>query len=445
MGIGFYRYEGFPLEQKIAWVRQGRGPGALSEALQALADLGGDFIESEQTLSRLVNQLGGNWEGGAATAAGSAMQRAAMWPAASEPVTSQAGTGVELQTESVERTRHGMPGSAPRPEYGFDDALGDAFNQQTWNLFDVQTNFDEQVAQRRAADQEANRILYEHESASRANLAVMPALPPAPRITAESTPPATDRSTDDRPPGVSDDQQDPLGRKDNVTDQKQPDRNGEQNQEHRNQDQKQDVKQDQRQDPRQNPQHQQNPQQQQQQNPQQHKQELPQDPRQDVRPPETPRRDGVDLSAHVPALDPQQLSGQQAHPGSQSGQRAAGLGGFGGTGFPGGGLAAGGFAGGGGAAGPSTGSPTRGPGAGAGVGRVAPGGGTSGPVRGAPGAGRGPGGGSLMQPAVGGQSADSEDGEHSDKYWTHSDELFRTDDILVIGHGVIGEEPGRQS
>lgn len=177
--IGYYRYEGFALEQKIAWVRDGKGSRALAEAQAALAALGRDLIESERTLRDLVTKLGGSWEGSAGAA----------WSADSGPAADLAGARVTLQTESVDRTRYGMPGAAPAPEYGFWDAAGDAFNLQTSNLFDVQTDFDDQVARRRAADEEANRVLYEHETSSRANLAGLPPLGEMPRITVDAVPP----------------------------------------------------------------------------------------------------------------------------------------------------------------------------------------------------------------------------------------------------------------
>jgi hypothetical protein len=177
--IGYYRYQGFALEQKIAWVRDGTGSRALAEAQAALAGLGLDLIESERTLRDLVTKLGGGWEGSAGLAAGHAADLA--------------GARVTLQTTSVDRTRYGMPGAPPAPEYG----LWDAFTVRPSDLFDVQTDFDDRVARRRAADAEANRVLHEHEAASRANLAGLPPLGEVPRITVKVTPPDARRGEGD--------------------------------------------------------------------------------------------------------------------------------------------------------------------------------------------------------------------------------------------------------
>ncbi|QFZ18384.1 PPE domain-containing protein [Saccharothrix syringae] len=191
MAVGYYRYEGFPLEQKIEWIRQGAGPAALADARAALVELTDALVESEQRLRDLVARLGGEWEGSAAVEAAAAVRQAALWSGDSGALTQTAGAQVDLQAEQVQRTTYAMPGSAPRPEYGFDDALGDSFNLSTQNLFDVQTDFDEQVARRRAADAEANRVLYEHEAACRANVESLPVLAEMTRVTAEFEPPAT--------------------------------------------------------------------------------------------------------------------------------------------------------------------------------------------------------------------------------------------------------------
>ncbi|GAB2843996.1 PPE domain-containing protein [Lentzea nigeriaca] len=208
--IGYYRYEGYPLEQKIAWIRQGTGPSALTGAQDALRSLSVALIESEQRLHDIVTKLGGAWSGAAADAAGAAMKQTATWSGETGELTGDAWTSVELQAEQVERARSLTPGSAPAAEYGFDDALADSFNATSGGLFDVQTNFDEQAARRKAIDEEVNRILYAHEAASRTNLAAVPALAEVPRVTADSVPPATDclpvgpvQTTDQQPPDIA--------------------------------------------------------------------------------------------------------------------------------------------------------------------------------------------------------------------------------------------------
>jgi hypothetical protein len=423
-GIGFYRYEHYSLEEKIGWMGQGPGAAELAEAQSALADLGNDLIESEQTLRELVNSLGGEWSGSAGTSAGEAMLAAASWSADSAPVAGEAGSQVGLQSESVERTRYGMPSSAPKPEYGFGDAFGDAFNMQTGNLFDVQTDFDEQVAQRRAADEAANRLLYQYEAATRANLAAIPVLAEVPVITVESEPPRTEplvareRSTDWNtltPPEVRPDETTKRER----TEPKDPDQKPDEKP-GQEPDQKPGQKPEDRPEQRTVPEPGQEPEQVSDQRP---NQEIGEPPQYST----TPNHSGVTPSSFVPDSDR-----SSAHVGS-SGAR----GGFGPTGGLGGGLGGlpGGFGGFGPGAEPSVG---RGPaGAASGGARVSAAGARS--MSGVP--GRGAGGGSLMSPVTaGGARGGDEDAEHTDRYFSETDELFRTDDLRVLNHSVLGED-----
>ncbi|SDG94338.1 PPE family protein [Lentzea fradiae] len=208
--IGYYRYEGYPLEQKIGWIRDGAGPSALSGAQDALVGLTTALADSEERLRRLVEELGGSWKGAAAENAGKSVRRALTWSGDSGQVTGDAKTSVDLQAEQVALTRNLTPGCAPgSPEYGLDDALADGFNAVTGGLFDVQTNFDEQAAKRRALEEQVDRVLYAHEAASRTNLAAVPALAEVPKVTTRSEPPATDclpvvpvRTTDEPPPSI---------------------------------------------------------------------------------------------------------------------------------------------------------------------------------------------------------------------------------------------------
>jgi len=185
--IGYYRYEGYSLEEKIAWTQQDAGKETLSEAQLALNDLGEDLIASDIALRLRVSELGGSWEGMAAAAAGRAMMTAASWSSSSVPAATLACVQMGLQAESVHRTKYGMPPSAPQPTYGFGDvvegAVTDTINTVTANIFDIQTNYDEQVALRQQAGEQANRLLYEHETASRANLHALPVLDPIPAMT----------------------------------------------------------------------------------------------------------------------------------------------------------------------------------------------------------------------------------------------------------------------
>jgi hypothetical protein len=431
-GIGFYRYEGFSLEEKMDWMRQGAGPSALTGAQTALAGLGGALVESEGALRDLVSRLGGTWEGTAGTAAGTAMMVAAAWSAESAPAADDAGTQVGLQTESVERTKYGMPGSAPAPEYGFGDAFGDAVNLQTGNLFDVQTSFDEQVAQRKAADDEANRLLYQHESASRSNLTALPALGEMPRITVDAEPPPTDclpvvpeQDTVVPPPEVREDvgERPKSGEDDeSAKDEKKSDedKNGAQDKEPGQV------------EPEGEKPGQVDPQEPSTQDP------LAQNPSRDD--PVSPSRTdpgSVSAAGYVPDADRPQFG--QPQPQSRYPSTASPTSGFGGFG--------GAFGGGGGAV--DTGrTPVRSGSLGAGPvsGGAQPGRGGPAGAGGRGGVAGGRAGGPFASSMGGGgnRGEGEEDGEHSDKYFRGTDELFRVDDLQALDHSVLGADPAEE-
>ncbi|WP_459716055.1 hypothetical protein [Actinophytocola sp. KF-1] len=152
-GVGYHRYEGYPLEEKIAWAARDGGTRTLVAAQDALRALGRELVASETRLRAVVTRLGGRWLGTAGTTAVSAMV---------------AATQLGAQLEAVKRARYAMPRAAP-PRDGVDRADG-----RIAYLFDVQTDVDERVLRRRAAEDEADRQLYLLESASRVHLAAIP-------------------------------------------------------------------------------------------------------------------------------------------------------------------------------------------------------------------------------------------------------------------------------
>lgn len=154
VGIGYHRYEGYPLEEKIAWVARDTGTRSLAAAQEALRALGRDLVASETRLRAIVTRLDGMWLGTAGTTAVSAMV---------------AATQIGAQLDAVQRARYAMPRAAPPRE----DA--DCVDGRVGYLFDVQTDFDRRVLRRRTAEDEANRQLYLLESAARVHLAAIPA------------------------------------------------------------------------------------------------------------------------------------------------------------------------------------------------------------------------------------------------------------------------------
>jgi hypothetical protein len=153
LGIGYHRYEGYPLREKLAWVAQD-GTRTLVAAQEALRALGRDLAASETRLRAAVTRLDGMWLGTAGATAVSAMV---------------AATQIGAQLAAVRRTRYAMPrGVSPRDGVDLSDG-------RLARLFDVQTDLGPKVLRRRTEEDEVNRQLYLLESAARVHLAAIPA------------------------------------------------------------------------------------------------------------------------------------------------------------------------------------------------------------------------------------------------------------------------------
>ncbi|GGM65494.1 hypothetical protein GCM10012275_40070 [Longimycelium tulufanense] len=449
LDVGYYRYQGFDLKEKIGWAQQGAGPTVLGETARAVNGLGNDLIESEERLKSVLRDLGAEWEGSAASSAGAAMQRAALWSGDSGHVSQTAGTQVSAQGDTATHTKNSMPNESEIPAIdGWDKfKKGMSLGGKIGFGLDVQTSFDDKAAEKRALDQKVNELLQQHESASRSNVQAIEPVPEPPKITVESAP----RDTSPPPPGSVNDwgrgSVDPTANT-NI----QPGGHIEPHQRGivvpppSGHDFSVDSRGSQTVDPQ---------------------RVAPPPVTPNPVPTPTPAPGPVPPPGHQPpgligvppvGAPPVGPPGSGRGPGVRPPNTPHGFGerfgrgtgtGRGGTttGMPGGG-ARGGVPGGisGGGYGPGSPSGPGGPGAGNALGR----GGMSGTGvpgeavaagRGGPaGAGR-PGAGSLMQPAVAGRGGKGdEDGEHTDKYAKHTDEHF-LDDIPLVAPPVLGEQP----
>ncbi|MCP2168285.1 PPE domain-containing protein [Goodfellowiella coeruleoviolacea] len=189
--IRYNRFEGVGLPEKNGWMQQGEGPMALISTQDELRGLGEDIADAEADLRRAISDLGGSWEGGAAESASAQFVAAADWLGDSGDLTSQASRGVEEQATAAGDVRNKVP-PPPSLDQSFGDRLQDGaasmVNAWTFGVFDVQTDAQEKVAAYRQADQEANRALYEYESATRARATSMPAMREPPTMVVNPAP-----------------------------------------------------------------------------------------------------------------------------------------------------------------------------------------------------------------------------------------------------------------
>lgn len=176
-GIGHYRYEGFDLREKVGWVRDAAGATAFHGIQDVLDEISRELVDGERRLRAAVRAIGGEWDGGAAGSAGEALRGLSVWTGDSAAVTNVVNGRVEIQADVVARTRHGMP------EVESDSPSWDDSGNATFDLVDIHTDQDERQARLRAANEIADRVLREHESATRANLQALPTLPEVPATT----------------------------------------------------------------------------------------------------------------------------------------------------------------------------------------------------------------------------------------------------------------------
>ncbi|WP_028925748.1 hypothetical protein [Pseudonocardia acaciae] len=186
--IGRYRYEGFSLDEKSDWMRQGQGPAAINGGLACLKALAGDYAATERALRDALGGLGADWRGPAADAAADALRTAADRARDGQHAAEAGADGLQRYGESFAglRSRIARPTNAPGDQEG--DQIGPAVAPQ------LDTRKASLEHQRR--DRAANDALYAHESTTRDAVGRFPAPdaarpPQAPATTPEPTPAPT--------------------------------------------------------------------------------------------------------------------------------------------------------------------------------------------------------------------------------------------------------------
>ena len=192
--IGFHRYEGQSLQTMYSWMHeQGSGPSSAETARAALVGLGTLLSDVESQIRTALKDIGIEWEGAAAAAAGQTIRQAATWvsDAGQVSMTSCRPAADQGEVFTATRAQIQQPQSA---EYGFGDAMADGFNAVTdvaigpLNPFDIQTDVDQAAKQNAAHHAAAVQAMYTWNSAAQTNLAAMPPVQATQPIAVDAAP-----------------------------------------------------------------------------------------------------------------------------------------------------------------------------------------------------------------------------------------------------------------
>ncbi|ASO18531.1 hypothetical protein FHR81_002940 [Actinoalloteichus hoggarensis] len=177
------RYEGYSLQEKHAWVRDGSGPDAAEDIRAALSILADAMAESDLLLRRALQPLGIDWQGAAATSVGAACALVADWSLACGDSAREGGVGVAVAGAGFAHVRVRV--EAPGP--GRADTRLDVFA----GPFGGQADLTQEAEAERARDDAANRAFYAYEDAVRDAVRSLPVLaaPPGVAVAAVTTRP----------------------------------------------------------------------------------------------------------------------------------------------------------------------------------------------------------------------------------------------------------------
>ncbi|HWN36739.1 MAG TPA: hypothetical protein VNP03_28560 [Pseudonocardia sp.] len=189
-GIGGHRYEGYSLETKYGWLQQGQGAAAVTEGADFLAELAGDFAESERTIRTVLGRLGVSWQGAAAEQAAAALGAVADWARGGAASSAGGSATIGEYGESFARLRSKVAeppaltqGSRPATVL---DGLLDAVSPDFGAVSGLQTDYRRRLAEYQRLDRAANDALYAHEAQTRAAVRAFP-IPDAPPAVATIT------------------------------------------------------------------------------------------------------------------------------------------------------------------------------------------------------------------------------------------------------------------
>jgi hypothetical protein len=179
--IGDYRWEGFPLEQKVGWMQGAQGSAAVQPGLEALRGLSARYAASHRTVQAGLAKLGIGWQGQSADAAAGAVTQIADWVAGAGQTVTGGGGSMGTYGASFDAMRpHIQPAPVTAHPVAGPPGLADGMAA----LAGFQTPFSRQVERAAAADAQANAALRAHQQATRAALSSFPLVNPPPTVTA---------------------------------------------------------------------------------------------------------------------------------------------------------------------------------------------------------------------------------------------------------------------
>ncbi len=177
--IGFYNYENVPIAEKIGWLTNALGRGAVEESRVGLGSLGTDFVGSDMSMRDTFTQLGLGWAGQAADNAAHSLSRAADRGGAVGSASSTGSGNVDEYGLSFEELRQKFqlkdPGTLDT--WGeAKDAVGNAFDG--WLRDYAQSDYSKTMEANRNLEGAANTALRNHEYSSRFAVQGFPAVDP---------------------------------------------------------------------------------------------------------------------------------------------------------------------------------------------------------------------------------------------------------------------------
>ncbi len=179
--IGDYRWAGFPLAQKFAWMQTGQGAAAVQPGVDALRGLSARYTESHRAVHAQLARLGVSWRGASADAAAAATTRLADWVSGAGQTVTGGGGSMDSYGASFTAMKPNIP---PPPDVGVQSGGGRALDAATGGygaLVGLQSDHSRRLAAAAGLDAQANAALTLHQQTTRAALQSFPlaAEPPA--------------------------------------------------------------------------------------------------------------------------------------------------------------------------------------------------------------------------------------------------------------------------
>ncbi|GDY29153.1 PPE domain-containing protein [Gandjariella thermophila] len=180
---GDHRWQGYTHEELFTKLNSGPGPSASAASAERWRGVADALAEIDQELSRGVAASGAAWEGVAAEAARAGIGPLAEWAAQARTSADVMRLSAELQADYVSKARAEMP----RPVAVTSEQPGAVVRGLT-HLFGGQTDYENQEAERSAAEQRAFQVMADYESNTASNTSSLGRFGPPPEVVGAAAP-----------------------------------------------------------------------------------------------------------------------------------------------------------------------------------------------------------------------------------------------------------------